>query len=279
MKTLQIDEAKAKSLYKTASPELRVIFEETFGRKTFLGKVMDRIKSYEDACEELGEKTLTLADFKFLPEIDQRSQFACHQLTIIARALNEGWEPDWSDDNQRKWNVWQRYKRASACRTASTVAGLRVQVSVPDSATNALSLLNTRVHSLDQFTETFSLYNYMNDTLRSQELLDRLMIKIKRLIRSGREVGCVRFGDSTEMTLNSARVRLRFGPRWVWATTTSRYWRYTHISTSCIDLTPEHAGFVYEYVKRVFHTLSVKKSNALFKAHRKRVFKWLGVHH
>ncbi|WP_257657675.1 hypothetical protein [Parapedobacter lycopersici] len=113
MKKLQIDEAKAKTLYASASPEIKVIFEETFGRKTFFGKVTDRIKSYEDACEELGETPIYLSAFNFLPEIDRKSQFAFHQLTIIARALNEGWEPDWSDSNQYKWNVYQRYKTGS----------------------------------------------------------------------------------------------------------------------------------------------------------------------
>lgn len=39
-----------------------------------------------------------------LPEKDRKSIIAFYKLTIIVRALNEGWEPNWSD-----WNEWKYY--------------------------------------------------------------------------------------------------------------------------------------------------------------------------
>lgn len=41
-----------------------------------------------------------------LPEKDRKSIIAFYKLTIIIRALNEGWEPDWSN-----WDEWKYYNR------------------------------------------------------------------------------------------------------------------------------------------------------------------------
>ncbi|MDR3057744.1 MAG: hypothetical protein LBU84_06345, partial [Prevotella sp.] len=35
-------------------------------------------------------------------------------LKVIAKALNEGWEPNWSDDNQYKYYPWLIYSDSSA---------------------------------------------------------------------------------------------------------------------------------------------------------------------
>ena len=105
MRTLQIDEKKAKGLYENASPEFQAMLEDTFG-KNFFKSIQDRIKSYEDACRELG------LDPEDLPEVDncepegQASIIAFYKLTIIARALNEGWKPNWKDSSEYKWFPW-----------------------------------------------------------------------------------------------------------------------------------------------------------------------------
>jgi hypothetical protein len=41
-----------------------------------------------------------------LPEKDRQSIIAYYKLTIITRALNEGWEPDFSDWSQGKYWNW-----------------------------------------------------------------------------------------------------------------------------------------------------------------------------
>lgn len=60
--------------------------------------ITERIKTYEDACKELG-----------LPLYPERIQFmtedelAYYKLKVIAKALNEGWEADWADTSQYKY--------------------------------------------------------------------------------------------------------------------------------------------------------------------------------
>lgn len=68
------------------------------------GPITDRIKSFEDACDHVrpSEELYKLATYKGNdPDIISLSEEA--KLIIINRALNEDWEPNWSDSNERKW--------------------------------------------------------------------------------------------------------------------------------------------------------------------------------
>ncbi|SFL09613.1 hypothetical protein SAMN05216357_112107 [Porphyromonadaceae bacterium KH3CP3RA] len=101
MKTLQIDEANARKLYKDATPEFKTTLEDTFGKEFFSDKITDRVKTYEDACRVLGEVQLNeLACF--ISGLTQDEIFY-RKLKTITKALNEGWTPDWSDGDQKKW--------------------------------------------------------------------------------------------------------------------------------------------------------------------------------
>lgn len=72
--------------------------------------VTERIKTFEDACKELGEKhPFVLAYQTNLrdPEVAEanRDILAYMKLRIIAAALNEGWEPEFTEDEWR-WYPW-----------------------------------------------------------------------------------------------------------------------------------------------------------------------------
>lgn len=75
--------------------------------------VMERIKTFEDACQELGKRAednegiaLLLADYESnAGNIKTKSTLAYMKLCIIAAALNEGWEPQFTKDECR-WFPW-----------------------------------------------------------------------------------------------------------------------------------------------------------------------------
>ena len=69
-------------------------------------KITDKIKSFEDACKHLGLNPNDLSVVDMLPEKDRKSIIAFYKLTIIIRALNEGWEPDWSNWDEFKYYNW-----------------------------------------------------------------------------------------------------------------------------------------------------------------------------
>ena len=71
---------------------------------------MSLVKSYEDACRELGILP-TYPKFTQCAKIDRKAMIAYHQLTIIIRALNilpngKYWKPDFNNRNEYKWRIW-----------------------------------------------------------------------------------------------------------------------------------------------------------------------------
>lgn len=60
------------------------------------------IKSFEQACEALKIGT-DIPAFPLLDEAEARAQIAHYKLTVIAKALNEGWKPDWTDSEEYKY--------------------------------------------------------------------------------------------------------------------------------------------------------------------------------
>jgi len=66
---------------------------------------MDKIKTFEEACAALGIST-ALPEVSMLPEAEQKAIVAHYKLTVIAKALNEGWKPDWSNDDEYKYYPW-----------------------------------------------------------------------------------------------------------------------------------------------------------------------------
>lgn len=63
------------------------------------------VDHFAAACKQLGISDI-LPDVTAFQEKDQKSIIAYHKLIIIARAWNEGWEPNWSDHSQYKYFPW-----------------------------------------------------------------------------------------------------------------------------------------------------------------------------
>ena len=66
--------------------------------------VIETIKTFEDAMKATGRPGVP--DFSNLPE-DLRKYFtAQYKMIVIAEALNEGWNADWSNDDEYKYYPW-----------------------------------------------------------------------------------------------------------------------------------------------------------------------------
>ena len=102
-KKIELEETKARELYKTAVPEFKAMLEDTFGKEFFCEKITDRVKTFEDACRVVGVEMCTIFN-----QCDTKDEIAYRKLKIIARALNQGWTPDWDNTNESKWYPWFR---------------------------------------------------------------------------------------------------------------------------------------------------------------------------
>lgn len=90
-----------------------------------------KIASYEDACRVLNIQPINEEVFNIFPKEDQRSMLAYHKLTVITRALNNGWKPNWDDQNEWKYYPLFRYVNAGLSyaytyNTATTASAARL---------------------------------------------------------------------------------------------------------------------------------------------------------
>ena len=105
-KQLLVDESQARSLYRTATPEFKQMLETTFGKEFFSQKITDRIKTYEDACRELGIDPI---DFDEMKDAGfTTDEIYLREIKTITEALNEGWKPAWTNADQYKHYPWFR---------------------------------------------------------------------------------------------------------------------------------------------------------------------------
>ena len=101
MKNLQLDDATALKLYPTAIPELKAILENTWTKDFFSGKITDRVKTADDAFKIKG-----ISISSIINDNDTPDEIAYKILKVIIEVLNEGWVPDWKNDNQYKYYPW-----------------------------------------------------------------------------------------------------------------------------------------------------------------------------
>lgn len=85
--------------------------------KKYEQKITDRIKSYEDACDDLGLEPVESLPFENPKNNRQESANAFHMLDVITESLMEGKRLDWEDAGQRKWYpVFNDYSSGSGFR-------------------------------------------------------------------------------------------------------------------------------------------------------------------
>ena len=95
--------------YREAEPSQKEFLKQLFGADTFASSVMERVKTFQDALNELGDDHPLVRQFVCVCNIAFNNSgvkldadiIAYLKLRIIAAALNEGWEPKFTKDEYR----------------------------------------------------------------------------------------------------------------------------------------------------------------------------------
>lgn len=119
--------------------------------------ITKRVKTYADACAVLGIEPMNetvLAKLGFA-----KDEIAYRKLKTIAKALNEGWRPDWANSNEYKYWPWFVYNPAyagfSCAGTIGTGLRMRMRVSAPGFAIKHSNSPRTRAVSSKVFITIF----------------------------------------------------------------------------------------------------------------------------
>jgi len=101
---LTLQKSTAKKLFPESPDWFKKVLTETFGKDLFKKKSFEDIKTFEDACEELG---ITNDSCKpIFDENEDPDEIAYKKLKVIVAAINQGWVPDWNNSSQYKWSPW-----------------------------------------------------------------------------------------------------------------------------------------------------------------------------
>lgn len=108
-KTMQKNINKSEALKRLASAEneikeLRKIIDAP-------EKITDRVKSVIDACDEMGYDIADIRPWKSPINKRQEAVNAVEEMFVVTETLNEGWEADYNDGNQKKWYpifIWDK---------------------------------------------------------------------------------------------------------------------------------------------------------------------------
>jgi hypothetical protein len=122
-KKLEIRAENALNAYNNTDANGRELLEHLFGKELFEPKnIMERVKTYEDACTVLDLSPILALDdlcicsqhqdghFSFRGGLDVTAK-AYLKLCIIAAALNEGWQPKFTEDEYRWYPYFYLYTK------------------------------------------------------------------------------------------------------------------------------------------------------------------------
>ena len=102
---IQINTDALIKAYKESSNDCKNTLESLFGEEIFKSKdITERIKTFEDACNELGIEHPFVRSYNHWMNYGVYNQpdiEAYLKLRIITAALNEGWEPQFTEDEWR----------------------------------------------------------------------------------------------------------------------------------------------------------------------------------
>lgn len=76
--------------------------------KIVFKKVVGEINSIQDAIEVLGESNSTVKQLRLLQSLEGVSDKLISEMEIeaVAKALNDGWKPNWKGANEYKYYIW-----------------------------------------------------------------------------------------------------------------------------------------------------------------------------
>lgn len=102
METIELNQQELISLYNNANDSGKKLLENKYGKETFVKpNIMDRVKTAEQA---FAIKGISIASI--IQPNDAIDEVAYKVLKVIVEILNEGWVPDWKNNNQYKYYPW-----------------------------------------------------------------------------------------------------------------------------------------------------------------------------
>lgn len=116
LNNLTISREAARTAYDNTNDAGRELLENLFGKEVFTKDITERIKTFEDACNALGDEHPLVGQYRFSDAAYKghpmsEDSIAYLKLRIITAALNEGWEPQFTENECRYYPVFEFFTK------------------------------------------------------------------------------------------------------------------------------------------------------------------------
>lgn len=112
---LTISRENAMAAYANADARGRELLENLFGKDIFVKQdITERVKTFKDACNVLGDEHPLVKEYWGVVNVDldiKQDLIAYLKLRIITAALNECWEPQFTEDECRYYPVFEFFTK------------------------------------------------------------------------------------------------------------------------------------------------------------------------
>lgn len=131
-KNLEISRENAIAAYDNTDDAGRKLLENLFGKDIFVKKdITERVKTFKDACNELGQdhpfvklyNLYVVTVTKGAMRDTDKDVFIYMKLRIITAALNEGWEPQFTEDESRYYPYFRFFTESELNQIKGRVKG------------------------------------------------------------------------------------------------------------------------------------------------------------
>ena len=108
MSKLEVNKQEAVDIYNNSTSEKKEVLKKLFGD---IFDVRERVKTFEDACNELGKDHVFFKEYVLCQENGCSNDLIAYlKLRIITAALNEGWEPKFESMEHRYYTLFDAYR-------------------------------------------------------------------------------------------------------------------------------------------------------------------------
>jgi hypothetical protein len=109
---IELSQNEIDEMFNASDDKQKLILNKFFKRPK---SIIDKIKNFYDACEHLSinSKSVYSSD-------DTKDEIGYKKLKVIIRALNEGWYPNWENENEYKYFNYFKMKGGFSFWRAAT---------------------------------------------------------------------------------------------------------------------------------------------------------------
>lgn len=100
---IELTQDEVDEMYNASDAKQKKVLDKFFTRPK---SIMDSVNSFEDACKILAIDKADVFNSKF----DSPNDIAFKKLKVIIKALNDGWYPNWENENEYKYWIWWTMK-------------------------------------------------------------------------------------------------------------------------------------------------------------------------